>query len=70
MPNVEIVQSVWKLWGVCACAQLSDSQEVKLELIVPLLGSSECFQIKQLKWLLEDEVVNWMDKGGGSYYVT
>lgn len=46
------------------------SQEVKLELIVTLLGSSEYFQIKQLKWLLEDEVVNWMDKGGDSYYVT
>lgn len=69
MPNVEIVQSVWKLWGACRCAQVSDSQEVKLELIVGLLGNSEYVQIKQLKWLLEDEFVSWMDKGTGSYYV-
>lgn len=46
-----------------------DSQEVKLELIVGLLGNSEYVQIKQLKWLLEDEFVSWMDKGTGSYYV-
>lgn len=69
VPNVEIVQSVWKLWGVCRYAELSDPQEVKLELIVKLLGNSEYTQIKQLKWLLEDEV-NWMDKGASSYYIT
>lgn len=49
---------------MCRCAQLSDTQEMKLELIVTLLGNSAYAQIKQLKWLFEDEVVNWMD---GSY---
>lgn len=54
---------------MCRYAELSDPQEAKLELIVKLLGNSEYTQIKQLKWLLEDEV-NWMDKGANSYYIT